>query len=347
MDRCGWKSFGRVLAGYALLTAVLPLLCAAAVSGRVAERFAAQGGMPLTEGADAPQEQELSQTPAQEPARTVLLWDAAQETLLELPAEEYLLGAAASEMPQSYPDEAIKAQITATRSYYEYCRENACFDLPEGAVLQVDTAKREGYLTPEVRSQLWGEWEQQNTQRMEALVEQTAGVLVRYRGKAASTTYYAQSAGSTADAKDVWGKEVPYLVSVDSAQDRQAEGWQQTVTFTYQQMYDVLSTRFVGLDLSGDPGGWFGKAERTPQGYVTRLQAGGAWLQAADLRTFLGLRSTCMEITAGDGVFAVTTQGYGHGVGMSQYGACIMAQNGADFTEILQHYYPGTELSGL
>ena len=341
MDGRGWKSFGRVLAGYVLLTAVLPLLCAAVVSGRAAGPLAAAPDMPQADAA-------LRQMPEPEsPAQTVLLWDAAQEALLELPLEEYLLGAAASEMPQSYPDEAIKAQIIATHSYYEYCRENACFALPQNAVLQVNTAKREGYLTPEVRQALWGEWTQQNTQRMEALVAQTAPVLVRYRGAAAATTYYAQSAGSTAHAEDVWGEAVPYLVSVDSLQDCQAENWQQTVTFTYQQMYDVLSTRFVGLDLSGDPGGWFGKIESTPQGYATRLQAGGAWLQAADLRNALGLRSTCMELAAGDCVFAITTRGYGHGVGMSQYGAAAMAQTGADFTQILQHYYPGTELSGL
>ena len=343
MDRRGWRSFGKVLAGYALLTAVLPLLCAAVMQERVADRFGTERDGQPTETA----EPHMPESEAATAAQTVLLWDAGKEELLQLSPEEYLLGAAASEMPQSYPDEAIRAQIAATHSYYEYCRENSSFDLPQGAVLQVDTAKREGYLPPEVRQELWGEWAQQNTQRMEELVAQTASVLVRYRGRTAATTYYAQSAGSTADAEAIWGEAVPYLVSVDSAQDRQAENWQQTVTFTYQQMYDVLSTRFVGLDLSGDPGGWFGKTETTPQGYVTRLQVGGAWLQAADLRTALGLRSTCMELTAGEGVFAVTTKGYGHGVGMSQYGAAVMAENGADFTEILQHYYPGTELSGL
>lgn len=339
MKRPGWKSFLYVLAAYALLTVGLPVVCAAVLSGYV-DAGAAQPPQVLS----APQPQaDAPVQPVQE--QTVLLWDAAQEALLELPLAEYLLGAAASEMPQSYPDEAIKAQIVATHSYYEYCRQNASFALEQDAVLQVNTAKREGYLTPEVRSQLWGEWAQQNTARMEELVAQVIDVLVEYGGAVAGTTYYAQSAGSTAAAEDVWGKAVPYLVSVDSAQDVQAEGWLQTVTFTYQQMYDVLSTRFVGLDLSGDPGEWFGELEITPQGYATRVQAGGAWVDAADLRAALGLRSTCMELQAGGGVFAVTTKGYGHGVGMSQYGAKAMADTGVDFAQILLHYYPGTKLA--
>ena len=339
----GWKSFWKVLTCYALLTVALPMVYAALISSRlVMQPGAADESVP--QAVETPKTQEVTEAVEQQP---VLLWDAAEEKLLELALEEYLLGAAASEMPQSYPDEAICAQIVAVHSYYEYCRENECFELEQGAVLQVNTARREGYLTPEARVEVWGEWTQQNTQRMEELVARTADVLVRYEGEAASTTYYAQSAGSTADAADVWGTAVPYLVSVDSSQDRQAEGWQQTVTFTYQQMYDVLATRFVGLDLSGDPTEWFGEMQTTPQGYVTRVKVGGAWLQASDLRTWLGLRSTCMEIAAGEGVFAITTKGYGHGVGMSQYGASVMAQNGAGYEQILAHYYPGTELAGV
>ena len=339
----GWKSFWKVLACYTLLTVALPMTYAVLIGSRLTvQQGAADGNIP-----QAAEKTEIQKLPEALEQQTVLLWDAAEKKLLELELEEYLLGAAASEMPQSYPDEAIRAQIVAVHSYYEYCRENNCFELDQSAVLQVNTARREGYLTPEVRAETWGEWTQQNTQRMEELVASTADVLVRYEGAVASTTYYAQSAGSTVDAADVWGTAVPYLVSVDSSQDQQAEGWQQTVTFTYQQMYDVLATRFVGLDLSGDPTEWFGEMQTTPQGYVTRVKVGGAWLQAADLRTWLGLRSTCMEIAAGEGVFAITTKGYGHGVGMSQYGASVMAQNGASYEQILAHYYPGTELTGV
>lgn len=336
--------FFTVLAAYAVITLGLPLLCAAMAA------FLRQDTVQLpqeqTGFAEAlPQTLPQDETAGEPAAQTALLWDAGTDTLLELPMQEYLLGAAASEMPQSFPDEAIKAQIVAVHSYYEYCRRNACFELEQGAVLQVNTQRREGYLTPQVREQLWGDWTQQNTQRMQQLTEAAGGLLLTYAGEPAAACYHAQSAGSTAAAQDIWGEAVPYLVSVDSSQDKQTDGWQQTLTFTYQQMYDVLAARFVGPDLSGDPTTWFGGVQATPQGYVQKLQAGGAWIDAADLRTWLGLRSTCMEISAGNGVFTVTTRGYGHGVGMSQHGAATMAQAGASCEQILSHYYPGTQLS--
>lgn len=342
MKQQGLIHFLKILGAYAAITVGLPMLCAAVVTTLQKAESAVPPAVPVESGSVAGPSPPVQETP---PAlrETALLWDEGTGVLLEVPMEEYLLGAVASEMPQSFPDEAIKAQIIAAHSYYEYCRQNDCFELAQDAVLQVDTAAREGYLTPEVRDQIWGDWTQQNTLRMQRLVAEAGRTLLMYDGSVAAACYHAQSAGSTAAAEDVWGKAVSYLVSVDSAQDAQADGWQQTLTFTYQQMYDVLAARFVGLDLSGDPTGWFGEAQTTPQGYVQKIRAGGAWIDAADLRTWLGLRSTCMQITAGGGVFTVVTRGYGHGVGMSQCGAAAMAQAGAACEQILAHYYPGTQ----
>ncbi len=337
MGHAKLSRFVSVLAAYALMTVALPL-----AGGLVMRQLA--GGM-----AAQPQTQQVTPPTAEGAAaateQTALLWDQATQTLLELPMAEYLLGAAASEMPQSYSDEAIKAQIVATHSYYEHCRANASFALPQGAVLAVNTARREGYLTAEARTQTWGQWEAANTARMQALADEVGGLLLQYEGEAAAACYYAQSAGATADAADIWGEQVPYLVSVDSAADAQAPGWQQTLTVTYQQMYDVLAAHFVGLDLSGSPAAWFGDMQTTPQGYVTNVSVGGAWVSAADLRTHLGLRSTCMTIQPVEGVFVITTKGYGHGVGMSQYGANAMAEAGSSYEQILAHYYPGTVLA--
>ncbi len=332
-DRAG--SFLRVLVAYALLTVALPLLCGLAMRTWQDQQ--------RTPSADSTDQAPAAPQPQPQP-QTVRLWDAGTDSLLQLPLSEYLLGAAASEMPQSYHDEAIKAQIVATHSYYAYCQATGCFSLAEGAVLQVNTAKREGYLTPEARAEAWGEWTQSNTQRMEGLVAQVLDQQLLYEGQPACACYHALSAGSTADAGAVWQRPVPYLVSVDSHWDQEAPDFEQTLTFTFQQMYDVLAARFVGPDLSGSPQGWFGAAHSTPQGYITQLTVGGALLQADDLRTWLALRSTCFTITVQDGVFVVTTRGYGHGVGMSQYGANAMATEGSGYADILAHYYPGTQL---
>ncbi len=338
MKQNGPTKIAGILAAYLAMTVALPL------AGGLLVR-SVQPAEPQQEKAQ--QEQQLADVPlAQQPAaeQTVCLWDDAVGEVLTLPLEEYLLGAAASEMPQSYGDEAIKAQIVATHSYYEHCRQNGSFELEGGAVLRVNTAKREGYLTPEARAEAWGDWLSQNTARMQLLVQQVKEQLLQYGGVPAAACYYALSAGVTADAADIWGRQTPYLVSVDSVWDMQAADWEQTLTFSYQQMYDVLAARFVGLDLSGDPADWFGRAETTPQGYVTSITVGGAQVSGSDLRTQLGLRSTCMTVHAQDGVFVVITRGYGHGVGMSQYGANAMAAEGSTCEEILAHYYPGTQL---
>ncbi len=339
MKQNGLTRFLTVLMAYLLMTVGLPYASGMVMRGYLPQKAAE------TPSFSAPESTAPPQNTAADQAATVCLWDDATDSTLTLTLQEYLLGAAASEMPQSYGDEAIKAQIVATHSYYEHCRINQSFDLPQGAVLRVNTAKREGYLTPQARAQAWGQWEDTNTARMQTLVGQVGGLVLQYDSQPAATCYYALSAGQTADAADIWGKAVPYLVSVDSAADATAEGWQQTVTFTYQQMYDVLAAHFVGPDLSGSPRDWFGPAQTTPQGYVTAIAVGGAQISAADLRTQLKLRSTCMTIEVVDGVFAITTKGYGHGVGMSQYGANAMAAAGSSFDQILAHYYPGTALA--
>ncbi len=337
MKRTSITGFLAVLTAYALLTVALPLVCGLAMRAWSADRqpadSAAESGaqaVPPTGGT---------------PAQTVRLWDEADGQPLTLTLREYLLGAAASEMPQSYNDEAIKAQIVAAHSYYEYCRRTGCFALEDGAALRVNTARREGYLTPEARAAAWGEQTEAHTRRMEALVEEVGGLLLWQDDQPAAACYHAVSAGCTAAAEDIWGKPTPYLVSVDSHWDEQAPEYEQTLTFTGQQMYDVLAAHFVGPELSGAPAGWFGEAKTTPQGYVTSQSVGGAWVDAADLRARLGLRSTCYTVRMQDGVFVVTTHGYGHGVGMSQYGANAMAAEGSSFAEILAHYYPGTRLA--
>lgn len=330
------RGFFTVLCAYAILTVAVPVLCGLAMRGWNAPADTPPESTPETPALPLPQTVQPQE---------VLLWDEAADALLTLPLEEYLLGAAASELPQSYQDEAFKAQIVATHSYYLYCQYNHIFDLAEGAVLRVNTEKREGYLTPEARSALWGEQLQANTQRLQALVDAVLPQLVNYQGQPACTCYHAMSAGATADAADIWGQALPYLCSVESPWDAAADDAVQTLTFTFQQMYDVLAARFVGPDLSGAPPTWFDNIQATPQGYVTQLTVGGALVQAADLRTQLALRSTCMEIAVQDGVFVVTTRGYGHGVGMSQYGANAMAAAGSSYADILAHYYPGTTLA--
>lgn len=264
--------------------------------------------------------------------------------VVELSRREYLIGAVAAEMPISWADEALKAQAVAAHSYALYCRDHSA--LENGAWLTADPARRQGCLTDPVLRSYWGTAYDTNYARLSALVDEVADKVLCYDSAPAGTSYFAISNGCTEASENVWGTALPYLVSVDSSTDLHAEHYEYTVCLSAAQMQPLLST---GLGISADlsaPEQWFGTVSLTPAGYTASLSVCGQSVSGTALRRALGLRSTCFSIRYQDDSFFITTKGYGHGVGMSQWGAQAMAEQGADYTAILAHYYPGTELCG-
>lgn len=289
-----------------------------------------------SDGAAAPEAAGLAQLEIQ-------LWDEGAGRLLSLPVEEYLIGVMAAEMPPSWPDEALMAQAVAAHSYVLSQREQAGAAL-EGGWLAVDPARRQGFLTDEVLRSYWGDAYEENHARLAALAAQVKDELVLYDGAPAAACYHAISCGATEASQNVWAEALPYLQGVDSPLDLTSPDYEKAVTYTPQQMYDALSLGCPGLDLSGAPNSWFGEVRYTGAGYVAEQQVGGAAVSGLALRAALGLRSACFTVDYADGVFTVTTRGYGHGVGMSQYGANALALTGKTHAEILSFYYPGTTL---
>ena len=164
-----------------------------------------------------------------------------------------------------------------------------------------------------------------------------------YEGAPAGTSYFAISNGMTEASENVWGTALPYLVAVDSSTDLNADNYLYTVQFTAEQMQQALA----GLGLLPDPAApvsWFGEAALTPSGYVASLPVCGQSVTGPALRKALGLRSACFTVQYQEGSFLLTTKGYGHGVGLSQWGAKALAEQGQSAEEILAHYFPGTEL---
>ena len=260
----------------------------------------------------------------------------------EVPLRTYLIGAVAAEMPVSWPDEALKAQAVAVHSYVLYCRDH-CAD-PEGPWLSVDPARRQGYLSDEVLHSYWGTGYDANYARLAALVDEVLTKVLYYDGAPAGASYFAISNGRTEASENVWGTALPYLTAVDSSTDLSAENYEYTVHFSASQLRQLLAD---GLGLAPDeaaPESWFGAPELTPSGYVAALPVCGQRISGVTLRRVLGLRSACFTVAYRDGTFAVTTRGYGHGVGLSQWGAKAMAEQGSGYAEILAHYFPGTEL---
>ena len=149
---------------------------------------------------------------------------------------------------------------------------------------------------------------------------------------------------STGASENVWGSALPYLVPVDSSTDLSADNYEVTLTLSAAQTGQLLSE---GLGIAADPaapGQWFGEPTLTASGYVASLPVCGQTVSGAALRRALGLRSACFTLRYQDGGFCITTRGYGHGVGLSQWGAKALAEQGQGYADILAHYFPGTQL---
>ena len=274
-------------------------------------------------------------------ADVFLIEDLSTGEVQQVPKRDYLIGAAAAEMPLTWPDEALKAQIVAAHSYALYCRDHAT--AANGAWLSADPARRQGYLTDAVLHSYWGTRYDANYIRLSALVDSVLTQVLCYEGAPAGTSYFAISNGMTEASENVWGTALPYLVAVDSSTDLNADNYLYTVQFTTEQMQQALGGLGLLPDLAA-PASWFGEAALTPSGYVASLPVCGQSVTGPALRKALGLRSACFTVQYQEGSFLLTTKGYGHGVGLSQWGAKALAEQGQSAEEILAHYFPGTEL---
>ena len=298
---------------------------------------------PEAESASAALEESSSQAPSPADAASVVCFtDQSTGQTVELPLREYLIGAVAAEMPVSWPDEALKAQAVAAHSYALYRRDHSTGE--NGAWFTADPARRQGCLTDAVLHSYWGTAYAANYARLCALVDAVQTQVLYYGDAPAGTSYFAMSNGRTEASENVWGTALPYLVPVDSGTDTAADNYEYTLNLSAAQLQQLLAERLgIVADLS-QQAQWFGAPVLTSSGYVDSLPVCGQTVQGTALRKALGLRSACFTVAYQSGTFSFTTKGYGHGVGMSQWGAKALAEQGADYRTILAHYYPGTEL---
>lgn len=310
------------------------------------------GLSPSDEGFLLPSPSPKPETAAAEPApddpsapvysEPVLLYDRDADEILTPSLTEYLVGAAAGEMPAGWPDDALMAQMVASHSYLMYSRaQGGC---EGGGWIEVAPARMEGYLTPEIRRLRWGDAAEENEARLQALAAQVQHTMVTYEGEAAAACYHAISQGHTEASQNVWEEALPYLQGVDSPWDKDAEGYTQSVEYSSQQMYDALVMN-LGITPEGGPESWIGSTAWHETGYVETIEVCDTPVVGTAFRRALSLRSACFSVSYDNGAFHILTHGYGHGVGMSQWGARLMAEEGRSWREILQYYYPGTEIA--
>ena len=336
------RTFLLLCAVLLVLSCALPLATyqlTRAVLGRAAPSVSAPSGASVPDAKSSPSSASVTAD-----AETFYYRDSATGQIEAISRRDYLLGAVAAEMPVSWPDEALKAQAVAAHSYVLYCRDHSTD--ADGAWLTADPARRQGCLTDPVLHSYWGTQYETNYARLSALVDEVLTQVLYYDDAPAGTSYFAISNGRTETSEAVWGTALPYLISVDSSTDLAADNYEYTVSFAPAQLQLLLSN---GLGISADlsaPAQWFGTPELDAAGYVASLSVCGQRVTGPAFRRAVGLRSACFTIQYANDTYSITTKGYGHGVGMSQWGAKAMAEQGASYAEILAHYYPGTELRG-
>ena len=261
-----------------------------------------------------------------------------------LPLEDYILGVTAAEMPADFEPEALRAQAVAARTYALYC---AGTGRHEEADVCTDYHCCQAWKSDDAMRRDWGEGYAEKLARVRAAVEDTAGQYLRFAGRAAFTAFHSSSAGFTEACGAIWS-ELPYLVSVSSPEDADSvPNYVSRVTVRAEKLRNTLLSACPAAELSCPPEDWLGEIRRDESGRVSEVLIGGTAFSGVKLRTLFSLRSTAFDLDYADGAFCFTVTGFGHGVGMSQYGANVMAAKGDDYAAILAHYYPGTELASL
>lgn len=298
------------------------------------------------------------QTPAQEPdgdgggqaaapsytEETVLqVWNAKAGKLEDMPLEDYVYGVVAAEMPAAYHLEALKAQAVAARTRAVQ-RDGGCGAAP-GADVCTQSGHCQGYAAENELREKWGNEYELYHRRLREAVSATAGQILTWQGEPILVMYHAISGGRTEDVQAVFSEARPYLVSVESSGEEGARGYREDAFYSYQEAAQLLDKAFPDLSVTPESlRRTLTVAAHTKTGRVDSLLLGSGSVKGTAFRAALGLRSTLFTFSMDDSGITFHQTGYGHGVGMSQAGANRMGADGADYRQILAHYYPQTVL---
>lgn len=263
-------------------------------------------------------------------------------TPVELPLETYVAGVVAAEIPNDFPEEAIRAQAVAARTYAVYKLSRGRPEVHPDADLCDDYRHCAAYRDIAVETAAGSD-----LSRVQQAVEDTAGEILTYDGAPIAAVFHCVSGPRTEAAKDVWGEDIPYLQSAVSPGGSAYSGYEDAVTVSADDFRAAVADAFPSADVSGAPDTWFKASVRSAAGGIITVQLGGVTVEGTAVRELFGLQSANFTITTTADSITFHTIGYGHGVGLSQYGAKYMAEQGSGYQEILSHYYQGAKLTSL
>jgi len=249
----------------------------------------------------------------------------------ELKLNDYVINVLACEMPASFNIEALKAGAVAIRTFYLYKKNTNPY--------YIASSSDQCYINEDKMRIKWNDTYDKYYNIIKTAVDETKDEVIYYNGNLIESFYFSMSNGYTENLENVFNEARPYLVSVESLWDKNVNNFEKSVEITKEDFFNKL-----GLEINDTIN--FEIDSRTSSNRIEKIKINGKIFKGTEFRKLLGIRSTDFDITIDNNIL-ITTRGYGHGVGLSQYGANEMAKLGYNYKEILKHYYTGVEILKL
>lgn len=276
--------------------------------------------------------------PEATPSDTVEVFNPADSTTTTMTMTDYLTGVVAAEMPAAFEVEALKAQAVAARTYALYKASKKEHD---GDVC-TDYTHCQAYITTAQMQENWGSDYELYYKKIHDAVKATEGEYIAYEEEPVMAVFHSMGGGYTENSSDVWGEHVPYLVSVESPGEEAAANYNSTLEMPFESFKAIIMAEFPDATLSSPMD--VSEPVLTDGGHVKSIIIGSVNISGTKMRSLFSLRSTKFTLSFENDKVIFSVTGYGHGVGMSQYGANAMAKEGKTYREILTHYYSGTTI---
>lgn len=265
----------------------------------------------------------------------------------ELNLEDYVIGVVSGEMPVNFSDEAIKSQAIAARTYYFSKREGKC-EQAKGADI-CDTIHCQVYMSKKERLNAWDKkYADKNYSKIEKLVKNTAGLVITYDSEIIKyPQFFSTSWGKTENSEDVFTSAVPYLKSINSPGEEVSPRFTEDKEFSNSEFANIASKSLKANIEAKNINSNVEILNRTDGGSVAQIKIGNKTVTGREFRQAYDINSSNFTLEYSGDKVKVKTKGFGHGVGMSQWGANVMAQNGSNYNDILTHYYSGVEIKKI
>ncbi|MEC1362086.1 stage II sporulation protein D [Bacillus subtilis] len=319
-----------VLSGLFLVILIVPAMLVLPFDNRTPNE-----GSISRQAAEIPQEHKGSEKKASTHKSTVAIpvYRTVSKEIENIPLEEYVVGVVASEMPVEFEKEALKAQALAARTYIvRQLTENNVINAPKGSLVD-DTQMFQVYKNNKELKNLWKEDYENNIKKITEAVTETQGQIITYDNKPIDASFFSTGNGFTENSEDYWDNRIPYLRSTTSPWDKKSSKYRSQKVISVDQFEKLLN---VSLPSNGT----IGTISKLTEGKrVANVIINGKKFTGKEIREKLGLKSTDFNWSRDKGNIIINTKGYGHGVGMSQYGANGMAKEGSTYDKIISHYY--------